>query len=213
MALALTVTGCGSGAGTESGVDSGSSSGAEAVADVSAESGTESGGGSGSSEGLPAYVYEGDAETAAICDYLTNVVAKDCPEADVSIPYMRIVDRDESDPEDTVVRGDFWVMNYNLEGDVLEMDSGGDYPGAMHLEKNSDGSFTVTDFDAVGDGSLFEPSARRIFGDKYDEFMAAQSDRDTMEEIRADFIRDYVKANGLNITAYKDYGWDPIKLR
>ena len=46
----------------------------------------------------------------------------------------------------------------------------------------------------------------------YDDFAAAQADDEAMEKIRAEFIKDYVEANGLNITAYQDYGWDPVMI-
>ena len=161
---------------------------------------------------LPAFVYDGDADIAAICDYLINEIASNYDAADVTIPYMKVVDTDDSDPDDTKVWGDFWVINYDLNGDVLEMASGGNYPGLMHLKKNSDGSCVVTEFEQVADGSDFIPSAKKIFGDRYDDFIKAQSDDKAMEEIRAEYIRGYVEANGLNITAYKDYGWDPVDL-
>ena len=32
------------------------------------------------------------------------------------------------------------------------------------------------------------------------------------EETRTQYIRAYAEANGLNITAYQDYGWDPVEL-
>ena len=161
---------------------------------------------------LPAYVYDGDAKIAAICDHLTKDIASHYSEAEVSIPYMQIIDTDDSNPEDTLVWGDFWVMNYNLEGDVLVSDSGGNYPGLIHLQESSDGSYVVTEFEQVGDGSDFIPSAKKIFGDRYDEFSKVQSDNESFEEIRKEYIRDYVEANGLNITAYQDYGWDPVTL-
>ena len=162
---------------------------------------------------LPAYVYNGEADIAAICDYLTKVVASDYSDADVSIPYMHIVDTDKSNPEDTLVWGDFWVINYNLKGDILEMDSGGDYPGLMHLQKKDDGRYAVTKFEVVGDGSDFTSSAKKIFGDRYDDFAKAHADNEAMEKIRAEFIKGYVEAYGLNITAYQDYGWDPVPLK
>ena len=161
---------------------------------------------------LPVYVYDGDAKIAAICDYLTKDIASQYSEAEVSIPYMQIIDTDDSNPEDILVWGDFWVMNYNLEGSVLVAGSGGNYPGLMHLQESSDGSYVVTEFEQVGDGSDFIPSAKKIFGDRYDEFSRVQSDNEAFEEIRKEYIQDYVKANGLNITAYQDYGWDPVTL-
>ena len=62
------------------------------------------------------------------------------------------------------------------------------------------------------DGSDFDPSAKKIFGDKYDAFMKMYSDSEAKEVTRAQIIANYVAANNLDITEYKDYGWDPVKL-
>ncbi len=188
--------------------DAGESDSADEAEDVEDSEGADG----AASEALPAYTYDGDAAIAAICDYLTNDIASNYSAAEVSIPYLKTVDTDDTDPDDTKVWGDFWVINYNLNGETLEMVSGGNHPGLFHLQKNDDGSYAVTDFEAVEDGSNYLPSAKRIFGDKYEDFAKVQSDRDAMEEIRAEFIKAYVDANGLNITAYKDYGWDPVAL-
>ena len=32
------------------------------------------------------------------------------------------------------------------------------------------------------------------------------------EDLRTETIRQYVKANGLDIEFYKDYGWDPVEI-
>ena len=37
-------------------------------------------------------------------------------------------------------------------------------------------------------------------------------EREPQEEIRIRYIREYAEACGLAVTAYKDYGWDPIEL-
>ena len=62
------------------------------------------------------------------------------------------------------------------------------------------------------DGSGYTESAKRIFGDHYDEFAKVNSDEETREKTRAQIIANYVAANNLQITAYKDYGWDPVIL-
>ena len=160
---------------------------------------------------LPAYTYTGDEKVAAICDYLVNVKASDYEKADVSIPYMYIVDED-SDTDDIRIWGDFWILNYNLDGEVLKAESGGNYPGLMHLEKISDGSYSVVDFEVVADGSDFISSAKKIFGDRYDDFTKAHADNEAMEKLRLEYICDYVKANELDITAYQDYGWDAVPI-
>ena len=67
--------------------------------------------------------------------------------------------------------------------------------------------------DICEDGSSFEPSARKIFGDRYDAFSKIHSDGDRREELRKDQVAAYVKKNGLLVTKYQDYGWDPIVIQ
>jgi dihydroneopterin aldolase len=85
------------------------------------------------------------------------------------------VNVDDSDPNNVVVYGDFWINNYNIDGDTLSCVSGGDYPGVMHVSKDGD-TYTVSSFDMVADGSGFEASAKELFGDNYDAFMKVYSD-------------------------------------
>ena len=42
--------------------------------------------------------------------------------------------------------------------------------------------------------------------------MKVYSDGEKQDEIRAQIIANYVAANKLSITQFKDYGWDPVKL-
>ena len=66
--------------------------------------------------------------------------------------------------------------------------------------------------DVVEDGSGFTESAKKIFGKYYDSFMKDGEDEKLREETRAQIIANYAAANNLKITAYKDYGWDPVTL-
>ena len=81
----------------------------------------------------------------------------------------------------------------------------------MHLVKDGD-KYKVESFEAVGDGSEFEPTAKAIFGEKYDEFMKVSSDEETMNSLRTETIKNYVQATGIDVTQYQDYGWDPVEL-
>ena len=174
----------------------------------------------GSSEGTSAadYTvlgYDGDdPAVAAVYEYLANELSKEYGDgdADVSIPIVNVIAEEDSDNGETLVYGNFWVMNYKISGDTLENVSGGSHPGCMHVTKNDDGTYAVTSFDQVGDGSEFETTAKEIFGDKYDQFMAAESDQEAREALRKHIIETYVKANGLEVTKYQDYGWDPVEL-
>lgn len=158
-----------------------------------------------------AYGYTGeDPAEAAVYQYLVEEVAKNFDEADVSIPTVNIVSVDSTNPDEIVIKGDFWIDNYNIEGDTLSCVSGGNFPGVMHV---STADYTVTSFDQVADGSNFEPSAKELFGDDFDAFMKVNSDHDAYMELRKATVSDYVSLNGLDeITQFQDYGWDPVEL-
>ena len=146
----------------------------------------------------------------AIDDYLTGLGASYAP-AEITIPYYSFTSVDDSNPDDILVWGDFWVFNYNQVGDTLKRVSGGSHPGLMHI-RQTDYGFEVTDFDQVEDGSRNLQSAKRIFGDKYDAFHAINSDADRRERLRADVLAEYVRKQGLSATMYQDYGWPAKKL-
>lgn len=167
-----------------------------------------------SDSALPHFTYpDDDPVPNAICDYLTTVIAAQYETAEVSIPQISIIEVDESKDDDIKVWGDFWIYNYNLEGETLMTLSGGNYPGLMHLKKNPDGSCSVTSFDQVEDGSNFDSSAKKIFGDKYDRLQEIMSDDKSRDGFRTAMIKNYVEDNGLGVTQYQDYGMDPVSLK
>ena len=158
------------------------------------------------------YKYTGDDGIInAIDQYLVAEIGKYYDKADVGIPYMLIVDRDESDSENIKVWGAFWYENYDMEGDTLISVSGGSHPGCMHLKK-TDAEYVVTEFEQVADGSDYEESAKEIFGDRYDQFSATYSDDDKRNAERKAVISDFVKSHNVPVTKYQDYGWDPVNL-
>ena len=105
----------------------------------------------------------------------------------ISVPVVEVIDESAGDNGETVVKGAFWVYNYKIDGDTLKCVSGGAHPGAMHVVKDDDGDeYEVLKFDAVGDGSQFEPTAKEIFGDKYEDFMKYDSDDKAQEALRGE---------------------------
>ena len=157
-----------------------------------------------------AYGYAGDDPVEAACyEYMAETVGKEYESGEVSIPTVNIVHVDYTPEDEVLVYGDFWVENYNVNGDTLECVSGGNHPGCMHVSKADN---TVTAFDQVADGEDFEQSAKDIFGDAYDDFMAVYSDSDARNELRKVTVSDYVNLNGLDIKYYHDEGWDPVEL-
>ncbi len=161
---------------------------------------------------LPAYVYPGPEQFYSVLyDYIIERFSSHYEKADVSIPLPNILDIDESDKSDIKVYGDFLLYNYNLRDKTLDTASGGSYPGCIHMV-SSDSGYEVEYMELVGDGAEFEPTAKQIFGDKYDAFIELIRDDDSSNELRAQIIANYVAANNLDITQYQDYGWEPVTL-
>ena len=163
---------------------------------------------------LPAYEYPGpELFYSVLYKYMLDEFSKNYAYDDVTvgIPCPIIVAEDESDKDDIKVWGNFWLYNYTLNGDTLETSSGGSYPGCIHLKSTDDG-YEVTKMEQVEDGSNYDPSAKKIFGEHYEEFVKSGENEKENEATRAQIIANYVAANNLSITAYKDYGWDPVKL-
>lgn len=147
----------------------------------------------------------------AIHRYLVDSISHQYSEAEIHVPLPSIVAVDESNGDDIKVWGEFWVMNYNQIGDTLKFVSGGSHPGLMHIRQTAKG-YEVTAFDQVGDGSLFEKTARKIFGDKYDAFMAIYSDHEKRDRHHVELLSEYVKKHGLTATMYQDNGQDAKPL-
>lgn len=147
----------------------------------------------------------------AVDDYLANEIGKNYDQSEVTIPYAFVVSTDESNPDDILVLGDFWVFNYDIAGDTLKTASGGNHPGRMHVKKTDNG-FEVFGFDAVEDGVGNMESAKRIFGDKFDAFWELNSNQEKREEMRLRLTADFVKKYNLPVKMVQDYGWPAVAL-
>ena len=160
------------------------------------------------------YTYTGDDMILyAVNFYLCDELAKGYTSGDVGIPCITIIDIDDSDENDIKVWGSFWYWRYSLDGDTLITECGGASPGCMHVAKTDAGAgYTVTSFDPVLDGADYDSSAKEIFGDKYDAFVAVESDDVAREEQRKATIAEYVTSHNVPATKYQDYGWDPVDI-
>lgn len=147
----------------------------------------------------------------AIAEYLVNEVGKDYDKADVCIPVIHNLSTNIIN-NDATVYGDYWVENYDIKGDTLEFVSGGNYPGVFKLKVNEKGDMVVTDFQSPEDGEGYADSAKKLFGKYYEDFANYSADDKAKKEVRTNAIAEYVKANGLKVTQYHDYGWDPVAL-
>lgn len=157
-------------------------------------------------------VPEENALSAAIDDYFTGEIASHYDAAPHRIPFCDYLEVDDSDPEDILVWGDFWLLNYEQAGDTLKCVSGGNHPGKLHVRKTADGGFDVVSFEQVGDGNQFTPTAKAIFGDKFDTFLKACSDEKQREEVRKSVLAAYVARNDLPVKYYQDYGWPAVQI-
>ena len=148
----------------------------------------------------------------AIDRYLVDEIGKQYAKGEHCVPFHHIVAVDERNADDILIWGDFWVFNYNQAGDTLKCVAGGSHPGLMHVAQTENG-FKVKAFEQVEDGSNFLPTAKKIFGDKYDVFQAINSDEKNRETLRAEVLGNYVKNHGLSVTMYQDYGWPAKKIQ
>lgn len=156
-----------------------------------------------------AYGYGGsDPVEAAVYKFMAEEVSQNYSEAEIHIPTVNIIHIDFTPEDEILVYGDFWIENYNVEGDTLKCVSGGHYPGMMQVSKD----YVVTDFKQAADGEDFDSSAKEIFGDHYDDFMKIYSDSDLRNELRKVTVTDYVNLNGLSVTKFQDEGWDPVEI-
>ena len=169
--------------------------------------------------GLSAYAYTGeDPIEGAVADYLAaNERAREylTEPGYVTIPCPIIHKTEMIDAAHAKVYGSFWILNYVRQGEILFNISGGEYPAVIMLE-NADGRWQVTSMEEAGDGEDYvEDIVRFADGDQELEdqyFAGADLGAEANQAVRTKFIKAYVEANGLNITAYQDYGWEPVKL-
>ena len=148
----------------------------------------------------------------AIEKYLVESIAPEYLQGAYSIPFCNWVCADESNPDSIAVLGDFWILNYVQDADTLKTVSGGNHSGKIIICKDAEGNFYVADFDQTLDGSDNETSARRIFGDKFEEYAAAHSDDVARERIRTQSVADFVKRDSLAVKYYKDFGWPAVEI-
>ncbi len=174
----------------------------------------------GAEAGLPAYTYTGgDPIEGAIANALATgdrasqfLTEPGC----VTIPCPIIHQTEMTDDTRAKVYGTFWILNYVQKGEILENISSGEIPAVILLEK-VDGEWQVISMEEADIGEDYYLDIQRFaHGDKAleDKYYAA-GDLDAPEnrEIRTRLIRDYVEANHLAVTAYRDYSWDPVELR
>lgn len=150
------------------------------------------------------------AVRAAISAYMVCEIGAQYLQGELCIPMLMIAAEDD-DSQPMRVWGDFWVFWYDQAGDTLKTVSGGSHPGLMTLSEK-DGRFAVTGFKRVEDGSRFQSSAQRIFGEHFDVFQNMHSNENVREAVRKEQLQEYVQQHNLPIHYYQDYGWPAVEL-
>ncbi len=89
---------------------------------------------------------------------------------------------------------------------------------AVDAGTNTGESYEVIGFEAAEEGTDFEESLRKLFekapkeaGDLYETYCQADS-VGRNENVRKKFLMMYVAESPQKITAYQDFGWDPVPL-
>ena len=149
----------------------------------------------------------GDVMMDAINQYLVDSIGSNYAPGEMCIPLIAMTCSDGMKGDSIFMWGDYWVFNYNVVGDTLKCVSGGNHAGKMLLKKNGNGEFQVVSFEQVEDGHGNMESAKRIFGEYFDAYQAANGDENYREKARAACVADYVKAHKLPVKYYQDYGW------
>ena len=169
--------------------------------------------------GLPPYAYTGtDPIEGAVANALAGGELGQrflTSPGYVTIPCPIIHKTEMTDDSHAKVYGSFWILNYVKKDGVLESISGGEYPAIITLEKAEDG-WRFVSMEEAGDGDDYAADIVRFAGgDKeLEEKFFSGADLLSAENaaVRTRLIRAYVEANGLNVTAYHDFGWDPVEL-
>ncbi|WP_024865366.1 hypothetical protein [Butyrivibrio sp. FCS014] len=153
-----------------------------------------------------------DPLEAAAYDYLAFEYNRVSDVDHVLIPYAKIVDIDEDNPEDILLYGDYYLWEFEKQDDTLVAVSGGHCPGIIHLERFGEGE--NASYSPVGtmDEAFTDEDAKDLFGEYYDRYVEIASDDETRDKEYALVIADYVKANKLKVTKYQFGGEDAVKL-
>ena len=151
-----------------------------------------------------------EALRQAMREYLVSEVGSHYLKGELCIPTLLIVAEEENEGE-THVWCDTWVDWYQISADTLKTVSGGNHSGCMTL-KQEGGKYVVTAFEQTEDGSAFQRSAERIFGEHLDVFQGMHSNQDIREAARKEQLGEYVRLHQLPVRYYQDYGWPAVEL-
>lgn len=164
---------------------------------------------------LPSFEYTGeDKQFAAIYDFFSKREHLSSQE-EVVIPTYVIFQSEVAEDEQIKVYGNFWYFSYVMNGSILECVGGMERPGVIYLKEEGEG-YEVVSFDEVGDGANYTQDIKRICqGNKILEqayYDSVDAQKSPLKDAIHRSINSYVLENKLSITAYKEYGWEPVPI-
>lgn len=169
---------------------------------------------------LPEYQYEGTSPyLSTVCEYLKSLGSESFyTEKEMAmVPIPIVLKVDDSNRNSIKIWGEFWILNYSQRGSILYNESGGEFPGVMVLTP-TDAGYKVQSFRMTADGEDVDDSLKSICsGDtalyhQFKQVMGDVSEKTTAKQRKA-YLRQYVKENHLKVTAFEDYGWEPVSIK
>lgn len=163
---------------------------------------------------LPKFVYTGgDAQIAAICEYMYNENLKYADKGTVYIPAPVIYLKEKKNNK-IVILADLYHSTLIRNGNVLQDAGGGHQAAKLQLKKTGSG-YKIVKVRKVRDGSYWtkdidqftknHPGIRKKFYEGTERYTKSCIMFKKM-------LNMYLKHTGLNIVYYKDYGGDKEKL-
>lgn len=175
------------------------------------------------SAALPAYTFRGgDPVSTAVVKYLQETdLGYETPEGGILVPTpiilkTEVTAENNGEPVEANVYGNFWIFTYSLDGKALRTGPCGENPGVLKLAKQN-GEWTVVSAEFVEDGDNYEENIRKFAnGDKDLEdayyLTTGSSEESVLPQYQRAVLVNYVNENNLDITAFQDYGQEPVDL-
>lgn len=160
---------------------------------------------------LSGFIYTGDnGKIKAIYEYMKDEYNMFIEDNQICIPGY-VIYKEVEEADEILVFGNFWAYGYQLEGAILEAQSGYEMPACFHLKKDGD-EYSVITVDRASDGSYMEDIQNFTSGypDVYDMFLTVDNDQ-RIEAMRV-FVEMYVSDNNLDVAYFAEYGMDPLMI-
>lgn len=172
---------------------------------------------------LPAYTFhDEDPILTAVVKYLQETdLGYEPPEGGILVPTpiilkTEVTAENNGEPVEVNAYGNFWIFTYALDGKTLRTGPCGENPGVLKLAKQN-GEWAVVSAEYVESGDNYEENIRKFAnGDKDLEdayyLTTGSSEESVLPQYQRAVLVNYVNENNLDITAFQDYGQEPVDL-